>query len=116
MNDSFPLCRAAGLRIQIGGGAGDHFKAGDVENLLASALVVYNNHILTMKDVWCDEPQRTGTRGKTTHTARLLMVQPIVRDTAESLLAAVCSVLASHHAYQVEDLVARARRLLEESK
>lgn len=91
--DKYPLIKALGLELHIlerifTGAAVDirAVKAEDLEVVLAKAPTVYT-----------PSPDLGGwTRTKCTgdsHAARLLCVQPIVRDTAESLLREFCELI-----------------------
>lgn len=81
----FELCEKAGLKIEpcrhgFSSVYDDVVRASDVESLLARAPVVYGveniekNSLKHLRD-WAD--------GVSTHTARLLMIEPIVRESEE---------------------------------
>lgn len=95
----FKLCKKAGLTFMrshwAGHAEGDGFQyvvsASDVEKLLRDAPVVasnYGQHTWVREDK--DDPEEFNNiieQGyETSVTARLLMIEPIVKDTAESLL------------------------------
>lgn len=114
----FPLTRKAGLmpksEAMVHACLRCHdplIRLADVEKLLANAPVV-NAHKLP------DMPFGGWTQEKfgDTHTARLVLIEPIVRDTAESLLR---EMIADHEALLRADagrkewpLITRARKLL----
>lgn len=113
LSPNFPLLRAAGLRVEY---TDAHLapptavvRAADVERLLEQAPVVRNAE--RMKDEWSIQ-----SHPEDTHTARLVLVTPIVRDTAESLLRELMDIFnkAGHDGYAVE-LLERARKLLTEA-
>lgn len=113
----YPLCARAGLKVQhvevrtIGAHIPeDVIRAADVEKWLEGAPVVnaYNND----KVYWS-----TNNDDGDTHTARLVMIEPIVKDTAESLLREIVQdheALCRFQGKESEwELYKRARRLLE---
>lgn len=86
-----------------------HFvRAVDLERVLAEAPVVEcpSGH----QDYWYAPTLERS--GNPTHTARLVCVKPIVRDTAESLLREIVRMIDACEADQ--QLLKRARRLLGE--
>lgn len=109
----FPLCKAAGLNIKsdvIYRGECHHnpdifdaIYASSVEALLVSATVVYGGESI----IWT---QRQSCLTQDTHSARLLLIQPIVKDTTESLLREL--IHARTHGIKPEDIIIRARKLL----
>jgi len=79
----YPLCARAGLKlIERCLGGGTHIRAADVEKMLEGAPVVrarmYDNEVF---GEWFDKAHEQDT-----HTARLVMIEPIVKDTPEMLL------------------------------
>lgn len=86
----FPLCTTAGLKViehqpfYFLGGLGEKdlfIRAADVEALLASAP-----KIVLSADENYNLIATAATDLPPTHTARLIMIQPVVQDTADSLL------------------------------
>lgn len=77
--------------------------AADVEKLLEDAPVVtaYNNNKL----YWS-----TNNDDGDTHTARLVMMEPIAKDTAEGLLR---EIVSRWNPEATDSLIDRAKRLLE---
>jgi hypothetical protein len=110
MSDKYPLCRKAGLGVRIWNAP--HVLADDVERLLESAPVVYG---LRNRDRW--DFSEINTDSIDTHSARLLLIEPIVRDTAESLLRELIRTAESgdleEQCARIGHVVTRARRLLE---
>lgn len=94
------------------------YRADITERVLAQAPVVSACHVVGPPNMWHEQP---GTAD--THTARLLCVEPIVRDSAESLLRELVSkrekierITYKPDAYDnksVFDILDRARKLLE---
>lgn len=84
--DKFPLCKQLG--VQVFGLSNPIIYAADVERMLAQAPVVYGRFINDYQaDAFsADEYQGLDPREVDTHTARLLCIQEIRQDTAESLL------------------------------
>ncbi len=115
----YPNCRAAGLSVrETYESCSTYLKAqvisaADVERLLADAPVVYGqikniDGGLSKDKYWC--ATQIGNCGET-HTAKLLCIQPIVRDTAESLLR---EALAGNTHGVRNDWAARVSALLED--
>lgn len=83
--DNFPLCRRAGLRTVTyvyHESYKDFVFAKDIEEFLSKAPVVYRNDA-------DDEDEQMWTYQQIevdSHQARLVMIEPIQKDTAESLL------------------------------
>jgi hypothetical protein len=81
----FKLCKAAGLNVRYD----LTIFASEVEALLANAPVVYcTQNGDSLKDniqTWQDSAF-TLYSSKATHTARLILIEPIKKDTAKSLL------------------------------
>ncbi len=108
----YPLCKAAGLSVYPGGaGMNVYCFAADVEALLSAAPVVYGwTNAEINKQFWSNEPNTEGSSYPNSHTARLVCIEPIVRDTAESLLKELVDCTDNKKAYC--GLVDRARQLL----
>lgn len=126
MNE-YPLLTAAGLRVGYGHELGDHnvamVRASDVEAWLERAPVLWANeyNLVNANDPFerlCSfksrehagslEPNYTPP----THRMRAVCVQPIVRDTAEGLLQAICDAQVGSAEWM--RLLDRARKLLSE--
>lgn len=109
MASAFPLLTAAGLRVQNGW---DVVLASDVEAWLQAAPVVYGH--LDGDGYACAWGEGVAPDDKeSTHTARLLCVEPIVRDTAEGLLRAFIAHRNEYGQWVALDaLYDRARKLL----
>lgn len=119
---TFPLCESAGLSIRNDVAWCDKqgylfnfdaVPARAVEALLRSAPVVYGHPELT-NNAWTE---RKG--GIDTHSARVLLVEEIRRDSAESLLYELMEnaneTLTTEHILKVAfDVAKRARKLLGE--
>lgn len=78
MSDQYPLTKSLGV-IVYNTGESAFVRAADLERVLESAPVVCLGS--GRDSIWKRQPTEVDT-----HTARLLCVQPIVWDTAESLL------------------------------
>lgn len=117
----FPLIKALGLFVQercLGGKA--HVNAADLEALLSKGVRVqaYKGPASRLGGMWILEGQHDAD---STHTALLIDVRPIERDTAEGLLFALLG--AYEHAVENDDaavsvewrnkIVERAKRLLD---
>ena len=103
--EKFELCKRAGLELQVLSICGEpYILAADIEKLLAEASVVHGR--IDGDFGWY---HRTVVDWHTlTHTARLIMVEPIKKDTAKSLLREAVE-------YGVcNEWIDRARRLLGE--
>lgn len=116
----YPLCKQMGLptvemRSWIDGI--EHalcVKADDLEAKLAAAPVVYG-HMRDDGHFYVPDPRlglRSGTDMKDTHTARLLCVSEIKRDTAESLLREYISMPEVVSYAPFRDWKDRVRKLL----
>lgn len=120
MPTEFPLCKAAGLvvcrgQLSLHGAMGDlrdWLHADDVEAMLAKAPVVgaYRHDTDMGVDRWAADEF---TLGRRTHTARLVCIEPIQRDTAEGLLKELLEHFERPQA-KPRELIERARRLLGE--
>lgn len=123
----FPLCERAGLTIGYftSGQRGETYAAtpaihaGAVEALLEKAPVVQakrfcKNSALTLGGQFSAWSHEFEIAQDSTHTARLIMIEPIQRDTAESLLR---ELMASYEkvswGQRNDELIERAKRLLE---
>lgn len=116
---NYPLCKAVGLNVSTAGGWKALVRvvpADDVEKLLAAASVVFSGPGIFPAEVVWNINQDTNFH---THSARLLLVQPIVRDSAEQL---VTDLVNSHTKFNTdtsrwapdpEYWIERAKRLLE---
>jgi hypothetical protein len=116
----YELCLKAGLSVRSrqlnqddDTWSAPYVLAADVERLLESAPVVHG--LIEDNDWICfSEP---GPRADDTHTARLLLIEPIVRDTPESLLRELIRAARSgdleEQCARIGRVVTRARRLLE---
>ncbi len=114
----YPLCAKLGLQpsqVTTSDGSstlGEYVPAGALERVLASAPVVFGcqtiekDSLKRLRD-WQDDG--------TTHQARLLMVEPIVKDSAEGLIAEI--VERYKHWTQApkdfDDLFERAKKLVQ---
>lgn len=120
MQDKYKLCKRAGLNITkrtdvypAHTDIVDVIRAADVEKLLAGAPVVrarlYDNEVF---GEWFDKAHEQDT-----HTARLLLIEPIVKDTAESLLKELIEAdmtpPANEFPKKLYDILERAKRILE---
>lgn len=100
----FPLIDSLGLHI-IYGHSGRYIYCEDLEELLKAAPVVYANEA----DIWTNFHSSSDT-----HTARLIGITEIKRDTAESLLREFTKSLVNIQEHNdLRDLVDRAKKLLE---
>lgn len=100
----YPLCDRAGLQIWAHG----FIQAEDVERLLANAPVVYGYRNYNSYHAGGPGPDDT-------RTARLLMIEPIHQDSAESLLRELTDWFGKPEAnIKLSTLIDRAKRLLEE--
>jgi len=116
----YTLCARAGLWVErIKSGAMltsyppqvkyiDAIRAADVEKLLEGALKVYRNSVTNWSEIHADFD---------TETARLIMIEPIVKDTAESLLRELVEAdmtpPANEFPKKLYDILERAKRILE---
>ena len=121
----FKLCREAGLNVLHAYSPSDaYIRAADVEALLAQAPVAYG--IKTREGNYCFDSQADRKELPAYDLqCRLIMVTPIVRDTAESLLR---EMIKNHdrHLSEMEhfggaspvqdELFERARALLEKGE
>lgn len=113
----YPLIKAAGLNVQpayycIGGAVGTAFvsvKAEDLEAFLAAAPKV-NVWQETEYKTWHAD-SRTG-HGET-HTARLILIEPIRTETAEDLLREMVKAAQFGSRSELDAVADRAKRLLE---
>lgn len=124
----YPLCEALGVQLRTmsgeflnvpeAKGLTEVVLAADLERIIKAAPVVYGAERVRgeMNREWLAPLTERNPPIGSTHTARLLCVQPIVRDTAESLLR---EIIADHEALlrvcpdRAEwPLVTRARKLL----
>lgn len=80
----FPLCERAGLEIVYTPERGKGIRAIDVEKLLESAPVVYGGFKNGKPVYWSHVCDTDGSED--THTARLIMVEPIVKESRERQL------------------------------
>lgn len=104
----YPLIKSMGLKFVPSGNGDSWIYAKDLERALAAAPIVQghieNGKVLsTFGQVSCRFDQQT---------ARLLCIQPIERDTAESLLSELLEVLHVPRSSSLSDLLDRARKLL----
>lgn len=113
----FKLCESAGLdiyseRFEDSLGPKKHFvvKAEDVEALLRDAPVVYGGTDCDGRGEYNNPFSNYHSMGIDTHTARLVCIEPIVRDTAEGLLR---EFVEQREIRGPDSLVERARKLLE---
>jgi hypothetical protein len=115
----FPLIEAMGIVVHNLGSdemPGCYVVAHQLEKLLESAPRVYG-YSNTVHTIWSstkDEDAKEGVYD--THTARLLCVQPVVRDTAESLLREWQEWFATTDGKCRPDLRERTKRLLEKGE
>lgn len=113
----YPLCEELGLTIET-----RYILAADLERILSQAPVVWgqkNKYGVTEWGQYNDEQMETeGPSPFDTHTARLIGIKPIVKDTAESLMR---DYLVEYEKFMrgegdsisVEPWVKRVRKLLE---
>lgn len=123
----YPLTESLGVAMHLGHhqmpeapGYTEYVRAADLERVLSQAPVVYFNDDDTMNEQGRVEMTTRQARPLDTHTARLLCVRPIVRDTAEaeSLLRELiathddrdCGPYCDHYKQTID----RARKLLGE--
>lgn len=108
--DKFKLCESAGLTLEYGN-VGFTFKhvipASEVEALLANAPMVYGSTDMTRAGMWANTVWPPDT-----HTARLVCISPIVRDTAEGLLRELVGA-ENASAIHAARIIERSRKLLE---
>lgn len=111
MTARYPLCQALGVKVfRTLPEECDWVDAVDLEAILAAAPVVSKEE---SANYWANFKSPIHT-----HTARLLCVQPIVKDDAESLLKELIAIEKSSRMGQVDAhkdlhaLIARARNLL----
>ncbi len=126
----FPNCRAAGLCVHKEAGFTDvrgnkietvyYVYAAEVERLLADAPVVtgreHKQNPPLAIDLWCTREQAGSNEPgymPPTHTAKLLCIQPIVRDTAESLLREMISAARFGHRGDLDVIATRADQYLD---
>jgi len=119
--DRYQLLREAGLDVRFttdqsfGPADSDVVTARSLLSWLERALVVYGHYDGSV--FWAPDPKlglKSGTATPDTHTARLVCIQPIVRDTAEGLLRELCSH-SQHDSTRVPaEFIDRCRRLLGE--
>ena len=117
MQDKYKLCKRAGLNITkrtdvypAHTDIVDVIRAAEVEKLLEGAPVVrarlYDNEVF---GEWFDKAHEQDT-----HTARLLLIEPIVKDTAEGLLSELLRYRSNISTCRdLDAILDRARRLLE---
>ncbi len=109
----YPLIALLGIAVPEINGDGYIFAA-DLERVLESAPVVKSYPQAMEVNNWFGHDSSGYT-----HTARLLCVQPIVKDTAESLLRELATYEAKltekgfFCSDTISDLANRARKLLE---
>lgn len=118
----YKLCKRAGLNITkrtdvypAHTDIVDVIRAADVEKLLEGATVVrarlYDNEVF---GEWFDKAHEQDT-----HTARLLLIEPIVKDTPELLLKELIEIRNkvhvddAHELDAVDRVVNRAKAILE---
>lgn len=117
----YPLCEALGVQLRTM--SGEFLNVPEAKGLTEVVLAADLERIIKAAPVVYGALPGTGNWGvkrdakDDTHTARLLCVQPIVCDTAESLLAELVALRTDHGqcAYSrnsCDDIVARARKLL----
>jgi hypothetical protein len=126
MIEHFPLCKKAGLSIlnyTICAGVGRWIQASDVESLLANAPVVVSQapDVKAANIGWYRE--REHLHDKYNFSARLLLIEPIKRDSAESVLRDLVAYenKISNDIYgkpntEYGALMERARKLLDAGK
>lgn len=114
----FPLCRECGLEVRMHSqGVDGYVRAADVEALLSKAPVVSGYKVRDEFAMWENYDPSEASQ-LPTHTARLVNVREIKRDTAEGLLRELGEIFESDY-YDMRQwhtklapLVERARRLL----
>lgn len=106
MSQDYPLTRALGVEVVYDAELyiepcprerlmHAHVLAADLECVLESAPVVYQYKSLSNLGDWSHEiDEDFGGKKKYMNTARLLCIQPIVKDTAEGLLREMLKTLA----------------------
>lgn len=119
----YPLCDRAGFKIWLDKNLDQVIYVRDVEKFLEGATVVYGRPNVDPKDGfmygWSDCRVLDGNEEyyPDTHTARLVMIEPIQKDTAEGLLREFVSWSAGDGQCNSKpgfpNLVARAKKLLE---
>ena len=120
----YPLTEGLGLFVQTGslvihggsGGPKDYIRADDLERLLEKGARIIG-HKSEYGWVW-GEPH---SRAKNTHTALLIGIKPIQKDTAEQILKDLIETAESLNSgpnpmLSVGYYVDRAKRLLEQNK
>lgn len=114
----YPLCARAGIAIikQHGFYSPDKpfefIEAADVEKLLEGAPVVYCRDT-GGGTAWRPCGKEREDLVDPTHTARLVMIEPIVKDSAERLLSEMIEKVESGDAFFYGDFVKRAKAILE---
>jgi len=109
----FPLCEELGLTIET-----RYILAADLERLLRRAPVVYGHKSGDLGNMAWVDYEKEQLHWTPTHTALLLNVKPIKKDTAKSLLR---DYLVEYEKFKrgegdsisVEPWVKRVRKLLE---
>lgn len=116
----YPLCEELGLTIET-----RYILAADLERILSQAPVV---DMVEACQMGGKSFYRTITMADkddaATHTARLIGIKPIVKDTAESLLKEILEQLdlrlkeygGGFYKFEASDALERARKLLEEKE
>lgn len=118
----YPLCEAAGLEVVPKKKIDelllpqDYVRASEVERMLSEAPVVYgfDAHQGSDKRAWLFDERKN--EDFQTHTARLVCIQPVQRDTAESLLRELIELQECDHLSLPSDYISlknRAKALLE---
>lgn len=124
----FPLCNQAGLSFWKEYDSGiTMILATDVEALLAKAPTVQMQHLNESGLVdehgpgWIAHEPSTRMRGVgegITHVGRVVLIEPIQKDTAESLLRELMMAHESAGTYfgsgKVDSIAMRAKKLLEQ--
>lgn len=143
MSDTFVLTRQLGLTVDLVNNACGHpwrkleryeaIRATDLESLLERGVRVYSSENLAHEGAISTviyHREDTARENYATHTALLVNVQPIVRDTAEGLLREMEKIFATsiwrqgdkklnreigiNNQAKAWDLLERARALLQE--
>jgi hypothetical protein len=107
---AFPLLTRAGLKVieTLYYGERQWIEAADVERWLEQAPVVYGLHA-GADTVWTMDKT-----GMDTHMAKILLIEPIARDTAEGLLRELVDAIApTADGPSLARLRERARKMLE---
>ncbi len=90
MKTKFPLCRQLGLLIShYSSLGGDVIDASQLESILAAAPVVHSNPEGSPAyddDEMSDSKAWGKLTNYETHQGRVILIEPIVKDTAESIL------------------------------